>query len=239
MNEAWTGAWRWVSGNADGRPTITSTRYCYLVVRKNRSPATSTPLSDADAATLLRGILAAAGGTLETTVNGDEWSQIHTNFVALYPKDASSTVLRAVQVSGDDMAEQVLDPDGNVLDDNQYVRISHAGDSDLAGAWELRQSGRTGIVLFTDSRYQYLLTRDDRSPDTDSNSTDSELVELFRTTFAEAGNYRESEGSLLITPDIAMNPADQGSESSRPFRLNEGELEFEVGGQTLTWEKVE
>ncbi len=39
---------------------------------------------------------------------------------------------------------------------------------------------------------------------------------------------RESEGSPLIARDIAMNPADQGSETSVPIRLNERELELEL-----------
>ncbi|MCH8909643.1 MAG: hypothetical protein IH867_02790 [Chloroflexi bacterium] len=137
MNEPWTGAWRWLSEALNGRPTITSTRYCYLAVAKNRSPVASTPISDADAAELFRGITGAGGGTLETTVKGDEWSQINANFVAHSPEHASSTVLRAVQVSGDDMAQQVLGPDGKVLADHHYVRITDAGDSELAGAWEL------------------------------------------------------------------------------------------------------
>ena len=156
MNEAYSGAWRWVSDSADGRPTITNTRYCYLAVRKIRRSVTSTPLSDSDAAALFRSIGGAGGGTLDTTEEGEDWLQVNTNFVGLYPKDSSSTVLRAVQVSGDDMAQQVLGPEREVLADHRYVRITDAGESDLAGAWEVVDDGWSGIVIFTDTQYQYL-----------------------------------------------------------------------------------
>ncbi|MCH8909644.1 MAG: lipocalin-like domain-containing protein [Chloroflexi bacterium] len=103
----------------------------------------------------------------------------------------------------------------------------------------LGESGWGGIVLFTDSQYHYLITRDDRPAGTDKDSPDSELAELFRTTSIEVGSYRKSDGSLILTPDIAMNPADQGSETSVSFNLNEQELEFEVGGRMLAFEKVD
>lgn len=239
MNEPWTGAWRWVSDRFDGRPTVTSTRYCYLAVAKGRTPVISERLSDADAATLFRGVGVAGGGVIETPVDSDESLQTNTNFVGLYPKDATSSVLRAAQVDGDKMAQQVLGPGGEVLAEHHYVRISDAGSSDLAGAWELRASGWSGIVIFTDSEYQYLITRDDRPAGTSSDSPDSDLAELFRSTFAQAGAFRKGEGVIHATPEIAMDPAHQGREVAFPFRQENTALELDIGGQTWALEKVE
>lgn len=238
MSEPWTGAWRWVIDRADGRPTISTTRYCFMAAQKDRTPKAE-PLSDSDAATLIRSVMGAGGGTLETTVEGDEWIQVNSNFVGFLPHQAASTVLRAVQVSGDDMSQQVLGTEREILADYRYARISDAGESDLAGAWEVRAEDWSGIVIFTDSQYQYLVTRDDRPVETTNDSSDSDLADLYKSTHSEAGSYLLGDGVLEMTPDIAMNPAAQQVADLRRYVLTEGMLEIEFSGSILRFGKVE
>lgn len=238
MNEPWTGAWRWIIDGADGRPTATATRYCYMSVQNGRIPK-SEPLSDSDAADLIRSVNGAGGGTLEDVSEGDELIQIHSNFVGFLPKQAASTVLRAAQFSGEDMFQQVLGPDREILADYKFTRITDVGESELAGAWEVRDQEWSGIVIFTDSRYQYLVTRDDRPENTTNDSSDSDLADLYRSTHSEAGSYLLGDGVLEMTPEIAMNPAAQQAVDLRRYVLSEQMLELEIGGSTLRFGKVE
>ena len=238
MSEQWTGAWHWEIGTADGRPTLTTTRYCYMSVQKDRTPKAE-PLSDSDAADLIRSVNGAGGGTLEDVSEGYELLQVNSNFVGFLPKQATSSVLRSVQVSGDDMTQQVLGPDREILAAHEYTRITDAGESELAGAWEVRDEDWSGIVIFTDSRYQFLVTQDDRPAETTNESSDSDLADLYKSTHSEAGFYVLGDGVLEMTPDIAMNPADQGVAYQRSFAVTEGMLELEFNGSALRFEKVD
>ena len=87
------------------------------------------------------------------------------------------------------MIQQVLGPDREILAEHEYTRITNAGESELAGAWEVRDEAWSGIVIFTDSRYQFLVTRDDRPAETTNDSSDSDLAELYKSTRSEAGSY--------------------------------------------------
>jgi hypothetical protein len=238
MNEPWTGAWRFVTSGADGRPTATTTRYCYMSVQKDRTPKAE-PLSDSDAADLVRSVNGAGGGSFEDVSEGDELLQTHSNFVGFLPKQATSTVLRSAQVSGDDMSQQVLGPDREILADHKFTRITEAGESELAGAWEVSDKAWSGIVIFTDSQYQFLVTRDDRPEDTTKDSPDSDLADLYKSTHSEAGSYLLGDGVLEMTPDIAMNPAKQQVADLRKYALTEGMLELEFNGSTFRFGKVE
>lgn len=238
MSDQWTGAWHWEVGTSDGRPTLTTTRYCYMSVQKDRTPRTE-PLSDSDAAYLVRSVNGAGGGALEDVSEGDELLQINTNFVGFLPNHAASTVLRAVQVSGDHMSQQVLGPEREILADHKYTRITEAGESELAGAWEVRDDDWSGIVIFTDTRYQFLVTRDDRPADTTNDASDSALADLYKSTHSEAGFYLLGDGVLEMTPDIAMNPADQGVAYQRKSAQIDGSLEIEFSSGTIRFEKVD
>ena len=197
------------------------------------------PLSDSDAADLIRSVNGAGGGTLEDVSEGDELLQISSNFVGFLPNHATSTVRRSVQVSDDDMIQRVLGPDREILAEHKYTRITHAGESGLAGAWEVHDSDWSGIVIFTDSKYQYLVTRDDRPDDTTNDSSDSDLAELYKSTRSEAGSYLLGDGFLEMTPDIAMNPAAQQVTDLRKYAQSEGMLKLEINGSTVRFKKVE
>ncbi len=209
-----------------------------MSVQKDRTPKAE-PLSDSDAADLIRSVNGAGGGTLEDVSEGDELLQINSNFVGFLPKQATSTVLRSVQVSGDDMTQQVLGPDREILAEHKYTRITDSGESELAGAWEVRDEDWSGIVIFTDSRYQFLVTRDDRPAETTNESSDSDLGDLYKSTHSESGFYRLGDGVLEMTPDIAMNPADQGVAYQRSFAVTKWMLELEFNGSALRFEKVD
>ena len=148
-------------------------------------------------------------------------------------------MLRSVQVSGDDMTQQVLGPDREILAEHKYTRITDAGESELAGAWEVRDEDWSGIVIFTDSRYQFLVTRADRPAETTNESSDSDLADLYKSTHSEAAFYVLGDGVLGMTPDIAMNPADQEVAYQRGFTLTERMLELEFDGNTFRFEKVD
>lgn len=238
MSEPWTGAWRWVTEGRRGRPTVASTRYCYMAVAEGRTSLAPGDESDAGLAELFRGVTTGGAGVIVSPIDGDESLQTNTNFVGTYPTAASASVLRQTVMDGDNMLQRVLGPDREVMAEHSYVRISDAGSSELAGAWELRADGWSGLLILTDSQYQYLITDDDRPADASPDSTDEVLAGLCRSTFGQAGAYRVDGNALLATPDIAIDPAAEGVESAMPFKLDGDGMEIEIDGRSWWLEKV-
>ncbi len=240
MNEEWVGAWRWLSeGNLRGRPTVERTRYCFIAVMLGRTGFVDHELSDSEAAALFRTIGGAGGGTLDTRVEDGEVLQVNTNSVGLYPEHATNSVLRATRVDGDLMSQQVLGPKKEILADYRYERISPQGKSSLAGSWDLKHDDWQGVAIFTDTDYAYLLTRNERPLGCNKESADSDLAELFRGTFSEAGSYTHNENMIVVVPDIAMNPATEGTAQFRAAGWSESELEVEIAKHRFRFERVD
>jgi hypothetical protein len=94
-------------------------------------------------------------------------------------------------------------------------------------------------MILTDSQYHFMLARADQPDVKKGEGSDSELAAIYRSSVAEAGGYVRGDGSLRLTPDIAVNPTDEGVEYSAPFTRASNAIEIEIRDHKIELEKVE
>jgi len=157
MASPFSGAWRDVSDTHDGFYLLTETHFCYLWADKGRPAITGAPTDD-DAAALFRSMSSRAG-TNRFTAQGDAWQNVSTMLVSADPASVGREVKETWAFEEGRSFMRILLPDGATF---HVEKVSDAGTSPFAGAWELVSDAYEGLMIRTDTHYCALVTRRNR-----------------------------------------------------------------------------
>jgi hypothetical protein len=170
--------------------------------------------------------------------------------VAAQPRNVGGRARRTVRVVGDRMFSEIVRDNGTrtnpavgrVIEAGQstYQRLSGAGSSRLAGAWELVSDEWDGQMCTTDTEYRYLVTRKNRPALTagPNNLSDRDAAILYHALDAQGGSYTVSNAVMTRRPAIARDPRQQGREIPVGFRLDADTLTTRSADQQMVWRRL-
>lgn len=236
MASPFSGAWRDTSDTTDGFYLLTDTHFSYLWTDKGRPAITGAP-TDEDAAALFRSMSSRAG-TNRFTAQGDAWQNVSTMLVSADPASVGREVVETWAFEEERSFMRVLLPDGATF---RLERVSDAGTSPFAGAWELVSDTYEGLMLRTDQHYCALVTRRNRPMPPESELSASEAAALYRSAqTAVAGSYTIDGMKTTTRTLLDRNPGLVGRESTRIWRFQDDRATGvpEGGGESVVWRKV-
>jgi len=236
MASPFSGAWRDVSDTHDGFYLLTETHFCYLWAEKGRRAITGAPTDD-DAAALFRSMSSRAG-TNRFTAQGDAWQNVSTMLVSADPASVGREVKETWAFEEGRSFMRILLPDGATF---RLEKVSEAGTSPFAGAWELVSDTYEGLMLRTDAHYCAVVTRRNRPLPQVSELSVSEAAALYRgAQTAVAGSYTIDGMKTVTRTLLDRNPAMVGRESTRIWRFEDDRAIGvpEGGGESVGWRRI-
>ena len=240
MAPPWTGAWQWQSDEYDGRLILTENYACHVFAQKGRQPPQGERPTEAESAALFRSFGAGAG-PITATQDGDEWFIDAVSSLAHHPAAVGINVRRAVRVKDDQMSAEQIGSDGTRSPTTLYRRLSGAGSTPLAGAWECMADEFDGLLLKTGSEYVYISTDANRPKITavEDELSDADAVILYRALHSQAGSYMVEGSTTVRRPAISGNPAARGTQASLGFKVVGDTLTLSRPEIALDWRKLE
>lgn len=221
MNSPWEGFWQVLYQPGDEsivrfRDTTTAVRpalgfsvyagghFIELRATAARRPPEGWPPTRVEAVEMLRAFRALAGRS-SWREEGDRWEGTNTTTMASDPRLEGGVASCVLEIDGDHASCQRTMPDGT-SGIEAWRRLSGAGSSPLAGAWESGDPDDLWMYLVTAGHFGVIRTSSDRprSPASGETFTDDEIYALWGGFGANAGARLETYASFDHWPFLGQ-----------------------------------
>lgn len=223
MAQPWEGFWQVLYDTADedvvpfrnttiavrakfGVVVLTRSHFIQIHVLGKRQGPVGWPPTEPEAVEMLR-TFQAHGGPCDWETAEGQWEAEQRIEMASDPRLEGTTVRGTFEFDGDRCRCQRTLPDGMRLDEI-WRRLSGAGTSPLAGAWETRGPAERWFYLVTAGHYGVMRVAHGRprTPAQGEHFSDAEMYALWNAFGANAGARVETERTFDHWPMVAQVP---------------------------------
>ena len=183
-----------------GLSIYTSNFFIEIRTASGRTPPAGWPATEAETIAGFKSASAHGGSCRWRTVS-DGFEVEHIPTMSHDPKVSGRAFRYSVLIDGDVARVKRTGNDGR-SEDEVWRRLSGAGSSPLAGAWESESDGQRWLYLVTAGHFGVMRQKQNRVISTDVELSDREIAEIARETSANAGARLETGVSFDHWPMI-------------------------------------
>ena len=238
-NNPLVGAWDLVSDLRVGVAINTGSHYAVVMAPKDRQRSSGERATPDEALEAIRSCQALAG---TYTVSGSRIT--HVRIANTRPELSGHTNVTDYTIDGDTLTHTVVS--GAAAASGSSLTFRRAGSSGvgspLAGAWELVNDTRQGVLIFTGTHYAVVQMQKERNLPKGDQYTPEEALEALYTCGALAGTYTVSGGTLTMERTANTRPESIGVTAVWEFTVEGDVMKVRVvsghAADEATWRRV-